>query len=267
MLVVNGKRDGWRLFKVLDRPTPFFTLQMPKTAPYTLAKTHPHIAKYVMSSAFRKVVTRKERRYIAFRCLQCRKPFRERVHELVRQGRAACDSCFASQGSCVEEMVVEHTEAVMTRLQRQGVVRCFQVTRNQKLTKAEVASVVVPRRGDDGSVSASLLLRWNVTVTAKVGTADDGSAGIQTQLLHIEVVDDNNNAMMTMMIKDAVVKAAVASAYGARFKKVGLLRVVKPDASPPPRRRHHQAMLSEVEAFVMREFAATAAAAAPAVGG
>ncbi len=258
MLVVNGQRGGWRLFKILDRPTPFFTLQMPKTAPCTLAKTHPHIAKYVMSSAFRKVVTRKERRYIAFRCLQCRKPFRERVHKLVRQGRAACDSCFASQGSCVEEMVVQHTEAVMTRLQRQGVVRCFQVTRNQKLTKAEMASVVVvPLRGDDG-VSASLL-RWNVTVTAKVGTADDGSAGIQTQLLHIEVVDDNN-AMMTM-IKDAVVKAAVTSAYGARFKKVGLLRVVKPDA-PPPR---HRDMLSEVEAFVRREFVATVAP--PDVGG
>ena len=48
----------------------------------------------------------------------------------------------------------------MQRLQRQGVVRCFEVTRNQKLTKAEIASVA-PADG----VSAPLP-RWNVTVTA-----------------------------------------------------------------------------------------------------
>ena len=35
-------------------------------------------------------------------------------------------------------------------------------------------------------------------------------------------------AKKMMMIKDAVVKAAATSAYGARFKKVGLLRVVSP---------------------------------------
>merc|ERR1711959_450532 len=195
-----------------------------------------------------------DRRCIAFRCIRCRNPFRERVQKLVRQGRAACDSCCASVSSRAEEMVVEHTKAVMQRLQRQGVVRCFQVTKNQKLTKAEIASVAA----EDG-VSAPLP-RWNVTVTAKVGTADDGSAGIQTQLLHIEVTTaavKDAAATKMMMIKDTVVKAAATSAYGARFKKVGLLRVVSPQVEEEEEEEgaaRYRVMLSEVKAFVVREF-------------
>ena len=89
--------DGWRLFKVLDHRTPFFTFanadEEEEGGSKHLAKTHHHIAKQIMNSAFRKVVTASDRRCIAFRCIRCRNPFREQVQKLVQQGRAACDSC------------------------------------------------------------------------------------------------------------------------------------------------------------------------------
>jgi len=112
---------------------------------------------------------------------------------------------------------------------------CLLHGRHGKLTKAEMASVAAIATLRSSSDVYAPSPRWTVTLTAKVGIADDGSAGIQTQLLHIDVVETAATRRM-MMIKDAVVKAAVTSAYGARFKKVGLLRVYTASCSLKSRR-------------------------------
>ena len=165
--------------------------------------------------------------------------------DTVRPGRTICRGCSASPESIAEKRAMQRVGAVMAQLQAQSVVRSYNIIKNRKLSVAELASV--------GKVSKAPL-RWDITVLAKVGAADDNE-GLQTQLVHIEL-DGRQHFRFSKLwhkenqavyrrsldcdnIKDNIVLRSATSRYGKRFKRVSLLRValVKPSPSGQQRRQ------------------------------
>ena len=211
-------------------------------------------------------------RTTTFRCRRCNAAFRKRAdgNAVVRPDRAVCRGCSSSPDARAELKVARRAEEVMARLQSQGAVRGYTVLRNSKVTGAELASVeahhALPERP----------LRWDVTVVAKVG-ATDQPEGLQTQLAHIELdgwqhfrFSSHGKSQEAFCrsaahdrIKDAVVRRSGTSRYGARFRRVSLLRaaLVRPHHRSRDRRQQGRdtrraigEAVAAVEPFLTREF-------------
>merc|ERR1711977_201031 len=217
---------------------------------------------------------------ITFVCTRCRSAFRKRVDNTVRSGRAVCRDCSTSPDSNSERRVVQCAEAVMSKLREQGKVVTYSVIRNRKVSVSELASV----REKSSSSSSNRRLRWDITVEAKVGVADQGN-GLQTQLAHIELDgwqhfrfsalwhkgsrNVYNRNVECDRIKDSIVRKSTTSRYGARFKRVALLRaaLVRPLPSQYDGEEHERRLrnrrdtkraveeaIEAIEPFLRREF-------------
>lgn len=215
----------------------------------TVATSHPHIASQIVSPVLAETATPGIDRAITFQCTRCRTLFRKRVDNVVRSGRAICRGCSASPESVAEQRAMQRTEIVMGRLKAQGAVQSYTITKNRKVSVAELASV--------GKVAAKSPLRWDITVVAKVGAADE-VGGLQTQLVHIELdgwqhfrfsklwhKDSKatyNRSLECDRTKDAIVCNSTTSRYGQRFRRISLLRaaLVKPKLSQQERHGKHR---------------------------
>lgn len=196
-----------------------------------IEKSHPHIAKQIVATALKKKLTPGVDRAITFICVRCKKTFRRRVDNVVRSGKVVCRGCSTSPDSLAELVVVKRIKILMQKLCDQGVVRSYEVIRNRKVSVAELASVKQVSKKP---------LRWDITVVSKVG-ATDYVQGMRTQLVHIELDGRQHFCFSALWhkgsqevyrrsitqdrIKDDIVRNSTSSGYGARFKRVSLLRV------------------------------------------
>lgn len=254
-----------------------------------VATTHPHIANQIVSPWLARTVTPGIDKAITFVCTRCRSAFRKRVDNTVRSGRAICRDCSTSPDSNSERRVVQSTEAVMSKLREQGKVLTYRIIRNRKVSVSELVSV----RKTSSSSSPNRRLRWDITVEAKVGIANEGN-GLQTQLAHIELDgwqhfrfsalwhkgsrNVYNRNVECDRIKDSIVRKSTTSRYGARFKRVALLRaaLVRPlpsqsDGNERWHRRDTKRAVDEaieaIEPFLTREFGGLVDVHAAAVAG
>lgn len=212
-----------------------------------------------------------------FRCTRCKGTYRKRVDNVeVRSDKHLCRCCSMSPDSMAEQLITRRTRATMSLLQTQGFVRSYNVVRNKKLSVAELSSV------DEISKHP---LYWDITVVAKLGKADKID-GMQTQLVHIELDGWQHFRFSSLWhkgmqkmhlrsiaqdhIKDSIIQKSTSSSYGARFKRVSMLRValVRPTwkdhergcRSKRQRGRHIKGVIQEASdeanRFLMQEFTA-----------